>query len=161
MKSINETAWRAESHEGHESQNEHTESGHVFEPSVPSVPSIQIETVAVAALIKFYLTESKRADMDTASAAMAIMRQIVEPGIDTGRVTINCEKLAQVIDAARDYVKSVTLNGSLNAIHASGDPLLERTLNYINEDLLQNLSGTDYVRRMPIELADMLLECYE
>lgn len=151
MKSINETAWRAESHEGHESQNEHTESGHVFEPSVPSVPSIQIETVAVAALIKFYLTDSKR--VGTASVSTAIIREIVEPGVTP---TINCEKLAQVIDTARDYVKSV--NSPLNT---SGDPLLERTLNYINEDLLQNLSGTDYVRRMPIELADMLLECYE
>ena len=142
MKSINTR--RAESHE---SQKEH--SGHVFKPSAPS---LSIEAVAVAALIKFYLAESKMA-----GAASAIMRGIVEPGIDTGRVTINCEKLAQVIDAALDYVKSV----APNAINASDNPLLERTLNYINEEFLQNLSGTDYVRRVPIELADMLMECYE
>ena len=54
----------------------HTDSGHVFKPSPPSAPSLSIETVAVSALIKFYLTEAKRAGMDT--AAMAILREIVE-----------------------------------------------------------------------------------
>ncbi len=141
----------------------HTDSGHVFKPSPPSAPSLSIETVAVSALIKFYLTEAKRAGMDT--AAMAILREIVEPGRSrntiTGRgrniPTIDCAKLAQIIDAARDYAKSV----NPNAIQVSDDPLLERTVSYINEELLQNLSGTDYVRRMPIELADMLMDCYE
>ena len=148
--------------------------------------SVSIEDVAVAALIKFYLKEM---EAEKPGMAKIMLQELVRPstsrststitdtstsaGMYTGRniPTIDCAKLAQVIDAARDYAihSSFMSTGggeareareAREAINPDSDPLLERTLSYIDNDLLQGLSGKDYVSRMPIELADMVMECY-
>ena len=151
-----------------QNQSKHAESRLRFKRSV------SIEDVAVAALIKFYLKEM---EAEKPGMARIILQELVLPSIATTKgqniPTIDCAKLAQVIDAARDYAIHSSLNPSLlssfmstgatkprEAINADGDPLLERTLSYIDNDLLQGLSGKDYVSRMPIELADMVMECY-
>ncbi len=155
--------------------------------------SVSIEDVAVAALIKFYLKEM---EAEKPGMARIMLEQLVRPstttstgtitdtstsaGMYTGSTsrradkviaTIDCAKLAQVIDAARTHAIHSSFMSTEDgdggeareareAINTDGDPLLERTLFYIDGDLLQGLSGSDYITRMPIELADMVMECY-
>ena len=118
---------------------------------------VSIEDVAVAALIKFYLKEMEAEKPGMAKIMLQELVKQPKNSRSTGRniPTIDCAKLAQVIDAARDYARHTR-----ECIAPNGDPLLERTLSYIDGDLLQGLSGKDYVTRMPIELADMVMECY-
>ena len=143
--------------------------------------SVSIEDVAVAALIKFYLKEM---EAEKPGMAKIMLQELVRPSTTTstnisritvrGRdiPTIDCAKLPQVIDAARTHAihsSFISRGGgeareareAREAINPDGDPLLERTLSYIDNDLLQGLSGKDYITRMPIELADMVMECYE
>ena len=85
-------------------------------------------------------------------------------------------KLAELIDAARDYVKTkigqgdqpslicqsnqpshITSQIKENVQFSVNDPIVGNTWKYIH-NLLQSLSGKEYVAQMPVEMLEMIFD---
>ena len=125
---------------------------------------LKIEDLMVAVLIKAYLQQLKK------NAAHEQLERIVSPGVRGVRggtvkkrglaknqwITINALELAHLIDNAR-----VTAAISADAWRAiEGEHLLQKTIDYIKDDVLPVLSGERYVAGMPAEMAEFITDCW-
>lgn len=124
----------------------------------------QIEDLTVAVLIKAYLQQLNK------DAAHEQLERIVSPGVRGVRggtvkkrglakhqwITINAAELARLIDNARAAAAI-----SADAWRAmEGEHLLQKTIDYIKDDVLPVLSVERYAAGMPAKMAEFITDCW-
>lgn len=135
-----------------------------------STYGLKMDDIAVAALIKSYLNQM------TADGVTDALERIVNVGvkvlsIPTRRGTIHVKDMGvpqevwTVIDGAElaaliDSAKAVAILTAADWKANKGERLLKKTLDYVREDFLPELSGEKYVAAMPVEIAEFITDCY-
>lgn len=120
--------------------------------------------VAVAAIIKSYLMNMAK------EAAVEQLGRIVSPGVKEmqgGSVkenkipqekwaTINGAELASLIDSAAAGARVSAEEWKAG----EGEKTLSKAIDYIQNNVLPNLSGKKYVTVMPVEMAEFVTDCW-
>ena len=123
-----------------------------------------ITDLTVAAMIKAYL-QSEKVDVVPEE-----LRKIVSPemqGLRGGTVKerkmeveqwsgIDRDALAVLIDNARTAATISAMEWQAQL----GENLLERTIEFMRDDLLPVLDGKEYVASMPVEMAEFITDCW-
>lgn len=123
-----------------------------------------ITDLTVAAMIKAYL-QSLRVDV-----VPEVLRKIVSPemrdlrgGSVKGRklaaeqwIGIDRDAFAALIDDARTAATISAMEWKAQP----GENLLERTIEFMRDDLLPVLDGKEYVASMPMEMAEFITDCW-
>ena len=123
-----------------------------------------ITDLTVAAMIKAYL-QSEKVDVVPEE-----LRKIVSPemqGLRGGTVKerkmeveqwrgIDRDAFATLIDDARTAATISAMEWQAQL----GENLLERTIEFMRDDLLPVLDGKEYVASMPVEMAEFITDCW-
>ncbi len=123
-----------------------------------------ITDLTVAAMIKAYL-QSEKADVVPEE-----LRKIVSPemqGLRGGTVKsrglqqeqwsgIDRDALAVLIDNARTAATISAMEWQAQP----GENLLERTIEFMRDDLFPVLDGKEYVASMPVEMSEFITDCW-
>ena len=132
--------------------------------------NFKMDDIAIAALLRSFLNQL------TKDVAVEVLEDIVSVGIrelpaqtrpNTIRIrerliprelwtTLDGKKLARLIDTAR----AAAVISAENWQAHKGERLLKKTIDYVKDDLLVNLSGEQYVAAMPVEMAEFITDCY-
>ena len=123
-----------------------------------------ITDLTVAAMIKAYL-QSLRVDV-----VPEVLRKIVSPEMrDLRGGSVKGRKLAaeQWIGIDRDafaaLIDDARTAATISAMEWKAQPeenLLERTIEFMRDDLLPVLDGKEYVASMPVEMAEFITDCW-
>ena len=123
-----------------------------------------ISDLTVAAMIKAYL-QSIRAELVPEQLSRIVSPSVC--GIRSGTVKdrklpreqwsgINEDALAALIDDARAAATISAMEWQAQ----SGEKLLERTIEFMRDDLFPALDGKNYVASMPVEMAEFITDCW-
>ncbi len=128
----------------------------------PENYGFKMKDVTVAAIIKSYLMQM------TEDAAIEQLSRIVDPGVqdlcevkeqNVSRMqqsALNGTELIQLIDSAAKEARAVAMEWKAG----EGERLLKEVIEYIQNDVLPNLSGKNYVAAMPMEMVEFIKDCW-
>ena len=103
----------------------------------------------VAAIVKFYLQQLQP------EALWETMNDLVRE--DGAEFVIDHEKLASVIDSA----KFLAVVGMEQVGTEDADDFFRRSVVRFREETLPHLSGSEYIKTMPVAFDDFIVDCWK
>ncbi len=128
----------------------------------PENYGFKMKDVTVAAIIKSYLMQM------TEDAAIEQLGRIVDPGVQdmcgvkgqnpflVQQSVFNRTELIRLIDSAAVQARAAAMEWKAG----EGEKILNEVIEYIQNDVLPNLSGKNYVAAMPMEMVEFIKDCW-
>ena len=120
--------------------------------------------LTVAAMIKAYLQSMK------VEAAQEKLREIVSPAVqELHGGTVKARKLpkeqwseieGEALAALIDDARAAATISAMEWQAQEEEPLLQKTIDFMRDNLFPMLSGEDYVASMPAEMAEFITDCW-